>query len=403
MLAEIYHKVRNVKEDELTGDFFGIMQYLPFQRGFKQILTACVKSEEKEVAELLETISGEDFNYEFWKKSDSRRIEIDMYVQTPQVGIGIEVKYQSSLSGENQLEKEAETIRSEWCRKGEKLLLLIADESSAKQLYLDNYRKRVFREVHFGYLTWQDILLCLDEIETRSVFEEKMIDDLKMLLRKRGFETFEGFEFSTPQIREDRKVNPGQNIHNAFAVVFETLQGIEKLISKCGAELDHRKYYMPIQKFLRYRSDLCWEGWIYWSFILLFQRREDGPVMENEWIDGPIYAVEINVDSETCESPEVYIAKMEFGSLKDWTKGCSPSNHNLFYDAIHANGPYEKEPLFNGIVQVKPQPGEEQKAADAFWGFQGLIWKRYHLVRITQENYKDIIFGTMEELSRTSI
>lgn len=71
------------------------------------------------------------------------------------------------------------------------------------------------------------------------------------------------------------------------------------------------------------------------EFILLFQRREDGPVMENGWIDGPVYAVEINVDSDTCDVPKVYIAKMEFDGMKDWTAGCSPSRHSLFYNAIH--------------------------------------------------------------------
>ena len=87
----------------------------------------------------------------------------------------------------------------------------------------------------------------------------------------------------------------GENIHNAFVVVFKTLQEIEKLIGKCRTELDTKKYYMPAERFMRYSSDQTWEGWIYWSFILLFQRLDDGSVMENGWIDGPVYAVEINV------------------------------------------------------------------------------------------------------------
>ena len=37
----------------------------------------------------------------------------------------------------------------------------------------------------------------------------------------------------------------GENIHNAFVVVFKTLQEIEKLIGKCRTELDTKKYYMP--------------------------------------------------------------------------------------------------------------------------------------------------------------
>ena len=118
-------------------------------------------------------------------------------------------------------------------------------------------------------------------------------------------------------------MNSGENIHNAFSVVFKTLQNIEKLIKKCKMEIDTDKYYMPAERFMRYNSDLEWEGWIYWSFILLFQRHEDGLLMDNKWIDGPVYAVEINVDSETCDEPKVYIAKMEFDGMNEWTKGCS--------------------------------------------------------------------------------
>ena len=43
----------------------------------------------------------------------------------------------------------------------------------------------------------------------------------------------------------------GENIHNAFVVVFKTLQEIEKLIGKCRTELDTKKYYMPAERFMR--------------------------------------------------------------------------------------------------------------------------------------------------------
>ena len=139
----------------------------------------------------------------------------------------------------------------------------------------------------------------------------------------------------------------GENIHNAFVVVFKTLQEIEKLIGKCRTELDTKKYYMPAERFMRYSSDQTWEGWIYWSFILLFQRLDDGSVMENGWIDGPVYAVEINVDS-----------------------------HSLFYNAIHGN------------------------SWTPFWGLQKLEKQEHDLTDLTQKNYKDVIFGTIEKMAK---
>lgn len=168
----------------------------------------------------------------------------------------------------------------------------------------------------------------------------------------------------------------GENIHNAFAVVFKTLESIEKLMSKCRTELDENKYYMPDKRFMRYSSDQHWEGWIYWSFILLFQRCDDGEKMDNGWIDGPVYAVEINVDAETCDEPKLYIVKMEFEGMNEWSERCSPSNHSLFYDAIH------EEKLYS------------------FWGLKKVTKSEHNLTDVTQDNYKDIIFGTIEKLSR---
>lgn len=194
-------------------------------------------------------------------------------------------------------------------------------------------------------------------------------------------------------------MNLGENIHNAFLVVFETLKSIEKLITKCTVEIDYEKYYMPAERFMRYSSDLTWEGWIYWSFILLYQRREDGSVMENGWINAPVYAIEINVDAETCDEPVIYIAKMDFGDLSDWSKGCSPSNHTLFYSAIHAVDMYDEIETDEGLVRIMPMEAYKEKVFNTFWGFKSLICDEIKLVDVTQSNYKELIFGTIEKLS----
>lgn len=194
-------------------------------------------------------------------------------------------------------------------------------------------------------------------------------------------------------------MNLGENIHNAFAVVFETLKSIEKLITKCSTELDREKYYMPAERFMRYSSDLSWQGWIYWSFILLYQRKEDGEIMEkNGWINAPVYAVEINVDAETCAEPVIYVAKMNFGDISDWSRGCSPSNHSLFYYAIHAGDFYTEEERADGTVLVRAKDVYKEKVEASFWGFQYLVRTKMNLVDVTQSNYKEMIFGAIERL-----
>lgn len=203
MIAEIYHKFSTNSEDVLTGCFFGTMRYLPFGRGLKQIFKHYAVSEDPRVAQILAGLSDEKFDFEFWKRSENENVEIDGYIPLASVGIGIEVKYQSGLSGANQLEKEAQVLKDEWSHGKEKLLLLIADAEEAKQIYRENKNKAVFQDVHLAYLSWQDMLLGLDLVVTMSPYEEKMVEDLKLLLKEKGFLSFEGFVFDQTEVNRD--------------------------------------------------------------------------------------------------------------------------------------------------------------------------------------------------------
>ena len=202
MIAEIYHKFSTDLEDVLTGDFFGAMRYMPFNRGLNQIFKNYAVSEDPQVTHILSNAADDDFNFEFWKRSENGLVEIDGFIPLTSVGIGIEVKYRSGLSGGDQLEKEAQVL-DEWCNGKEKLLILIGEAEEAKAIYIENKDKRVFRDVHLAYLSWQDILLGLDQVLISSSHEKKMIEDLKTLLREKGFVSFEGFSIDQPVVDKD--------------------------------------------------------------------------------------------------------------------------------------------------------------------------------------------------------
>ena len=202
MIAEIYHKFSTDLEDVLTGDFFGAMRYMPFNRGLNQIFKNYAVSEDPQVTHILSNAADDDFNFEFWKRSENGLVEIDGFIPLTSVGIGIEGKYRSGLSGGDQLEKEAQVL-DEWCNGKEKLLILIGEAEEAKAIYIENKDKRVFRDVHLAYLSWQDILLGLDQVLISSSYEKKMIEDLKTLLREKGFVSFEGFSIDQPVVDKD--------------------------------------------------------------------------------------------------------------------------------------------------------------------------------------------------------
>lgn len=202
MIAEIYHKFSTDLEDVLIGDFFGAMRYMPFNRGLNQIFKNYAVSEDPQVTHILSNAADDDFNFEFWKRSENGLVEIDGFIPLTSVEIGIEVKYRSGLSGGDQLEKEAQVL-DEWCNGKEKLLILIGEAEEAKAIYIENKDKRVFRDVHLAYLSWQDILLGLDQVLISSSYEKKMIEDLKTLLREKGFVSFEGFSIDQPVVDKD--------------------------------------------------------------------------------------------------------------------------------------------------------------------------------------------------------
>lgn len=202
MIAEIYHKFSTDLEDVLTGDFFGAMRYMPFNRGLNQIFKNYAVSEDPQVTHILSNAADDDFNFEFWKRSENGLVEIDGFIPLTSVEIGIEVKYRSGLSGGDQLEKEAQVL-DEWCNGKEKLLILIGEAEEVKAIYIENKDKRVFRDVHLAYLSWQDILLGLDQVLISSSYEKKMIEDLKTLLREKGFVSFEGFSIDQPVVDKD--------------------------------------------------------------------------------------------------------------------------------------------------------------------------------------------------------
>ena len=82
----------------------------------------------------------------------------------------------------------------------------------------------------------------------------------------------------------------------------------------------------------------------------------------------------------------------------EWTNGCSPSNHTLFYSAIHANDLYIEEKNADGTVTVRPKDVYKEKVAASFWGFRQLVRTKMKLVDVTQSNYKEMIFGAIESL-----
>lgn len=221
MIAEIHSKIsksgsnlNDRLEDDLTGNFFGTMRYIPFNKAMKSILTSSVYP--SEVAETIKKIDSDFWNdnISFWPYDTEG--EIDVLLNFPEVIIGIEVKYLSPISSDDgicndsdtnednsgqtklhsiqQLARESRIIY----RKGkgkDKILILIADEASCSDIYKDTINRNILENnVQLGILSWQDILTAIKNLNIENNYQQLMLNDLKELLISKGFERFQKFD-----------------------------------------------------------------------------------------------------------------------------------------------------------------------------------------------------------------
>jgi hypothetical protein len=209
MIAEIKGKISENtslvierSEDELTGNFFGCMRYLPFERGLKQILLSCVRS--CNIAAILEKSQPQCWpeDVSFWDKhridksaDSSRFIEPDVMIHLSDVVILIEVKLYSGRSSDKQLIKEAEMLKNSANGKTP-LLLFLACEPDGQIIYNeDNAEIKSIGGVQFGYMSWQSILSKLNSVrdDITNNCERQIIVDLIELLSRKNLERFSGF------------------------------------------------------------------------------------------------------------------------------------------------------------------------------------------------------------------
>lgn len=215
MIAEIYNKISSScsnlterSEDSLTGYFFGGMRYIPFDKGLKNILLNCIRP--KELVKYIEPIKVVEWadKIEFWKrvKVEDRNTELDVCLNFEDLLLGVEVKYLSGLSSEdevdnsngneqisyNQLSREARAL-SQIDKDKNKLLILLADELSCFKIYQNVQRRNIISGVELGYISWQEILIALKKIKNINTYEQVIINDMILLLEKKGFKRFENF------------------------------------------------------------------------------------------------------------------------------------------------------------------------------------------------------------------
>lgn len=77
------------------------------------------------------------------------------------------------------------------------------------------------------------------------------------------------------------------NIVKAFEIIDKTYENVEKLMKYCDSIADDKGYISISDRFLRYKFDKDYEGWMTRIFVKLYQHQDD-MLLENEWLYGPV-------------------------------------------------------------------------------------------------------------------
>ena len=269
MVEEFYGKISrsgsnlsDSSEDKLTGDLFGTLRYMDFCDGLQPILCGALRKSEKQQAEskaaiqLIENVNctniKDEEHIKFWPKHDLG--ELDVLLEFDNCYIGIEVKYKSGLSSDDQLIREA-NILCDLPKDKKKILLFIAKHESCISVYR-KYKKDISKQgVHFVFASWEDILQSMKDIlhggkGSKYTFGQKlMISDLIRLLTRKDFDTFlsmtNGIADKLGQLIEKEGYfmlnhkDYATNYKNAAFVVFMTYKNVDKLLKDIKSESEN--------------------------------------------------------------------------------------------------------------------------------------------------------------------
>ena len=383
MITEIYHKnVDIASEDQLTGNFFGALRYLPYSI-FREKMISCIIpiTTRKLLDHSLPLAIGTEWgrNLHFWRHYPGSQTEPDIIIELDQVVILIEVKYNCGLSGDDQLIREAELLLRNYPNKA-KFLLLLAREESAIAIF-NEQKASIPSEVFFGYITWQGLCDSLRKNQSDSL----VCDDLVALLDEKGFDGFRGFSMMTEETIK------------AFQTVQQVHKNVQHFITRCIALAEEKGEFelAPMtgnNTFLRWSSDRDPNAWAYYSFFVIFQSRQDTQ-LKNGYRNGALYVLELNfIDFEI---PTANVARYDYANFaKNWSAPISPSDHWVFYN-----------PMYNGIIEYpeyEPNEmyfGEVEEPLERYRGLKRVLGYELPLSVITAGNAYEKVFETFKVLA----
>ena len=192
-------------------------------------------------------------------------------------------------------------------------------------------------------------------------------------------------------------MNLDKNIGNAFEVVRKTYENVEKLMSSLDRETLSRGYESSKERFLRYSSDVYVDGWLFNDIVKIYQFSQDRLIESNDWLDGPIYVVDI------CfyDNPKIKVGNFHYKNMEEWSRGISASSSCYFTNPLnkdfHSDDFCYKD--IDGYIVVKPRREEVSKK---YWGLEKCMFKEFKLSEIVDDSGVKKLIDVFDDLNKIS-
>ena len=416
MVEEFYGKISrsgsNLSdnlEDKLTGDFFGTLRYMDFCDGLQPILCGALRKSEKQqetsqdAIQLLKNVNctniRDEEHIKFWPKHDLG--ELDVLLDFDNCCIGIEVKFQSGLSSDDQLIREAE-ILCDLAKDKKKILLFIAGHESCRSVY-HKYKDVIRKDVHFIFVSWEDILQSMKDLlsggkGSKYTFGQRlMISDLVRLLTRKGFDIFlsmtNGISDKSGTLIEkdgyfmmDNSKDYTTNYRNAAYVIFMTYKNVDKLLKAIISKSQECGY-----TFIKRHEDTC--AGIVDDLWLTFSKEANSGSG-----DTSLYAVNIFLTNTNEEHPsDPTFSVLRYVSSNAVSKNLTGKELVKAIDENGDAGTGVCDIIVNGITRKLRRRGinNTKKYSD----LQCCYYVDLPLMRISKENIK-WVFHIFDELSK---
>jgi hypothetical protein len=185
----------------------------------------------------------------------------------------------------------------------------------------------------------------------------------------------------------------GENITNAITVLKETYENLELLFSELDRVGTEEGFFCLTPRFLRYKSDTDYLGWLTSDFTKLYQRKSDtvAPHLP-ELREGAIFGIEVELQDEDNGYPVLSIIEY-FYDYTYWNRLPSVSDRWVFYCPFRNENEFKIEES-NGTWTSVPFDRVKKK----YWGLQKAVAYGMPLVEIkSSEDIRDKVFGKMKK------